>query len=164
MGLQHRLAGEVQHAALNALKHGVQVPVEAVFQVRRLRTAGSTSGAKPSISLAHISSAWRLRLHEITKRTGLSRNTIRSWLRKAEEVAPPKYVLGKEPDKLTPFHAELEQALKADVHRLKQNRRTAKALFARIRAAGYTDGYSQITAFIRDLRERAGQTPHAFVL
>lgn len=105
----------------------------------------------------------KLSLHEITKRTGLSRNTIRSWLRKAKEAAPPKYVRIKEPGKLTPFHSELEQSLKADAHRLKQNRRTAKALYAQIRAAGYTGGYSQITAFIRDWREREGQAPHAFV-
>ncbi|WP_326941271.1 helix-turn-helix domain-containing protein, partial [Actimicrobium sp. GrIS 1.19] len=33
----------------------------------------------------------KLSLHEITKRTGLSRNTIRRWLREAEDVAPPAY-------------------------------------------------------------------------
>ena len=33
----------------------------------------------------------KLSLHEITKRTGLPRNTIRSWLRKSEdEAAPPE--------------------------------------------------------------------------
>jgi transposase len=72
----------------------------------------------------------KLSLHEITKRTGLSRNTIRSWLRKPEDgIAPPAYVRHNEPGKLTPFHASLELALKADAHRNKQNRRTAKALF-----------------------------------
>jgi DNA-binding transcriptional regulator LsrR (DeoR family) len=33
----------------------------------------------------------KLSLHEITKRTGLSRNTIRRSLRDAEDVAPPAY-------------------------------------------------------------------------
>ena len=31
----------------------------------------------------------KLSLHEITKRTGLSRNTIRKWLRDSKEAAPP---------------------------------------------------------------------------
>ena len=40
---------------------------------------------------------------------------------------------------------------------------TAKALYAQIRATGYTGGYGQITAFVRRWRERAGQIPRAFV-
>ena len=78
----------------------------------------------------------KLSLHEIAKRTGLSRNTIRSWLRISEEVTPPKYQRAEEPGILMPFHATLEQALKADGHRTKQNRRTAKALFVQIKAEG----------------------------
>jgi len=105
----------------------------------------------------------KLSLHEITKRTGLSRNTIRRWLRDAKEAAPPTYRRTEGPSKLTPFHTALEQALKADSHRTKQNRRTAKALFTQIKADGYAGGYSQLTAFIRDWRGREGKEPHAFV-
>jgi transposase len=105
----------------------------------------------------------KLSLHEIAKRTGLSRNTIRRWLRSPKETAPPTYRRSEGPGKLTAFHAALEQALKADAHRAKQNRRTAKALFAQIKADGYVGGYSQLTAFIRDWRGREGKAPHAFV-
>ena len=92
----------------------------------------------------------KLSLHEITKRTGLSRNTIRSWLRKPEdETGPPAYVREKNPGKLSPYHATLELALKADALRNKQNRRTAKALFIQIKADGYAGCYCQVTAFIR---------------
>jgi transposase len=105
----------------------------------------------------------KLSLHEITKRTGLSRNTIRRWLRDTEEAAPPTYSRTKRPCKLTPFHSALKQALKADSHRNKQNRRTAKALFAQIKADGYTGGYSQLAAFVSDWRGREGKEPHAFV-
>lgn len=104
----------------------------------------------------------KLSLHEIAKRTGLSRNTIRRWLRTPEE-APPAYRRSEGPGKLTAFHATLEQALKADAHRAKQNRRTAKDLFAQIKADGYSGGYTQLTAFIRDWRGREGSAPHAFV-
>jgi len=102
-------------------------------------------------------------LHEIAKRTGLSRNTIRRWVRAPKEAAPPKYRREKVPGKLAAFHAVLEQALKADGHRTKQNRRTAKDLLAQIKADGYEGGYSQLTAFIREWRGREGKALHAFV-
>jgi transposase len=105
----------------------------------------------------------KLSLHEISKRTGLSRNTIRKWLRSPKEVAQPAYRRGLVPCKLTAFHEALEQALKADSHRLKQNRRTAKDLFAQIKLAGYQGGYSRVTDFIRNWRGREGKLPHAFV-
>ena len=105
----------------------------------------------------------KLSLHEITKRTGLSRNTIRGWLRKTQEATPPKYRRSAVPGKLTLFHAALEQALKADAHRTKQHRRTARALMAQIKVDGYAGGYSQLTAFIRNWRGREGRAPHAFV-
>ena len=105
----------------------------------------------------------KLSLHEITKQTGLSRNTIRTWLRRAEKAAPPTYRRTEGPGKLTAFHGSLEQALKADAHRIKQDRRTAKALFAQIKVDGYVGGYSRVTDFIRDWRGRESKTPHAFV-
>ena len=110
---------------------------------------------------------WRdkLSLREITKRTGLSRNTIREWLRRPEEVqtAQPTYMRRDGACKLTAFHETLKQALHADAHRTKQNRRTGKALFEKIKVDGYTGGYSQLTAFIRQWRGSEGKAPHAFV-
>ena len=102
-------------------------------------------------------------LHAIAKRTGLSRNTVRKWLRKPEEVKQPKYARDKKASKLSPYHATIKQALQADLHRPKQNRRTAKALFAQIRAEGYEGGYSQLTAFIREWKESEGKAHTAFV-
>ena len=95
-------------------------------------------------------------LHEIAKRTGLSRNTLRKWLRKPEDAAPPQYRREAMTTKLSAFQTVLEQALKADAHRIKQNRRTGKALFAQIKADGYSGGYSRVTDFIRDWRGREG--------
>ena len=105
----------------------------------------------------------KMSLHEITKRTGLSRNTIRKWVREPLDAAPPKYRRNDVPGKLTAFHSALEQALKADSHRAKQNRRTAKDLFAQIKAEGYEGGDSQLTALIREWRGREGKALHAFV-
>jgi transposase len=103
----------------------------------------------------------KLSLHEITKRTGLARNTIRKWVRTPETEAPT-YQRSAVFNKLGAFHATLEQALKADSLRAKQNRRSAKALFEQIKAEGYDGGYSQLTAFIRAWRGAAGKV-HAFV-
>ena len=105
----------------------------------------------------------KLSLHEIAKRTSLSRNTIRKWLRAEEKAAPPKYRRTKADGKLSLFHATLEQALKADSHRPKHNRRTAKDLFAQIKTDGYMGSYCQVTAFVRNWRADAGKKPHAFV-
>ena len=78
----------------------------------------------------------KLSLHEIVKRTGLSRNTVRRWLRNDTAPMPPQYRRTERPGKLGAFHERLVQALKADSHRIKQNRRTAKQLFIDIKAEG----------------------------
>ena len=67
------------------------------------------------------------------------------------------------PNKLTPYHATLEQAMKADAHRIKQNRRTSKALFEQIKADGYAGSYSRVTDFRREWHGREGNAPKAFV-
>ena len=69
---------------------------------------------------------------EISRMTGLSRNTVAKWLH-GEVDGPPKYRRGEQPNKLTAFHDVLRQALKADARRPKHERRTAKALYCRRR-------------------------------
>ncbi len=99
----------------------------------------------------------------IAKRTGLSRNTVHKWLQTPQEVEVPKYVRVKGFSKLGAFTAELEQALKADAERNKQDRRTARALFAQIKASGYAGGYTRVTDYIRAWRADACKDVKAFV-
>ena len=87
-------------------------------------------------------------VREISRATSLSRNTVRKYLR-IEEVQEPRYERRAAPTKLTPFHDQIVTALKADARRPKRERRTARALLAEIRAAGYTGGYTRLTDFIR---------------
>ena len=75
----------------------------------------------------------QLSLSEIAKRTGLSRNTVKKWLKAPGEVVP-KYERGSPEGKLTAFESTLQQALTADSHRPKQGRRSGRALFAQIQA------------------------------
>lgn len=99
----------------------------------------------------------------IAKRTGLSRNTVHKWLKSVDEVEVPKYVRAKGFNKLGAFTDELEQALKADALRPKKDRRTARALFAQIKASGYAGGYTRVTDFIRAWRADEGKNSKAFV-
>jgi transposase len=95
-------------------------------------------------------------VREIARITGLSRNTISKWLT-AEIEGAPKYRRGEQSSKLTAFHDALRQALKADARRPRHERRTARALYAEIKAAGYDGGYSRVTDFIRAWRQDEGQ-------
>jgi len=99
----------------------------------------------------------------IAKRTGLSRNTVHKWLQTPEEVEMPKYVRAKGFSKLGDFTGELEQSLKADALRPKKDRRTARALFAQLKASGYAGGYTRVTDYIRAWRANAGKDIKAFV-
>ena len=77
---------------------------------------------------------------EIARATGLSRNTVAKWLDEAQPVEPKYRREAAKATKLSAYEAELKQALKADAQRPKKERRTAKALFAQIKAAGYEGG------------------------
>lgn len=105
----------------------------------------------------------QLSLSEISKRTGLARNTVKKWL-KAPGDEPPKYERRAVERKLAAFEGTLHQALAADVHRPKQSGRSARALFSQIQAQGYRGGYSAVTDFIRAWRTRSDSSPaKAFV-
>lgn len=94
---------------------------------------------------------------EISRATGLSRNTVAKWLDEAQPVEPKYRREAAKATKLSAHEAELKQALKADAKRPKKERRTAKALFTQIKAAGYEGGYTRVTDFIRKWRQGEGQ-------
>ncbi|MFD1897253.1 IS21 family transposase, partial [Ottowia pentelensis] len=106
----------------------------------------------------------RLSFSEIARRTGLSRNTVKKWV-KAPEGSQPRYRRDARPGKLTAWHEALIQALRADARRPKHERRSGRALHAQIKAAGYKGSYSRVTDFIRAWRQGGGETgaPRAFV-
>jgi transposase len=95
-------------------------------------------------------------ISEIARLTSLSRNTIKKWL-KAPQGAEPRYRRVRMPKKLAPFVETLVLALKADAHRPRQERRTARALMAELQALGYRGGYTRLTDYIRTWREEQGK-------
>jgi len=100
---------------------------------------------------------------EIARKTGLSRNTVKKWL-KAPAAVEPRYERPAKEGKLSAFEATLVAALKTDAHRARDQRRTARALFVQIQAQGYRGGYSAVTDFVRAWRLDSGKdTTKAFV-
>ncbi len=99
----------------------------------------------------------KLSLSEIARRTSLSRNTIKKWLRTPEGVEP-KYRRQTNERKLAPYVERLTKALETDAHRPKRDRRTALKLWQEICTEGFTGSYSRVTEFVRHWREDAGQT------
>ncbi|MBT9608826.1 MAG: IS21 family transposase, partial [Aquabacterium sp.] len=67
--------------------------------------------------------------------------------------------------KLSVHEEALKMALKADAGRPKKERRTGKALYLEIKAAGYEGGYTRVTDFIRRWRAEEGRATvrNAFV-
>jgi hypothetical protein len=66
----------------------------------------------------------------------LSRNTVKKWV-KAPIEEEPRYRRGAIEGKLSAFEQTLVQMLSADARRAKQDRCTAKALYAQLKAQGY---------------------------
>jgi len=84
---------------------------------------------------------------EIARKTSLSRNTIKKWLR-VPDGTETKYRRNRTEKILTAFEPWLLQALKADAHRQKRDRRTARMLFQAIQTQGFKGSYCRVTEFV----------------
>jgi transposase len=91
----------------------------------------------------------------ICRRTGLARNTVKRWL-KTERGAEPKYRRKVSATILSAFEDVLKQSLETDKRRPKRDRRTALALYAQLRKAGFAGSYARVSAFVRRWRESEG--------
>ena len=96
-----------------------------------------------------------LSISEIERRVGLTRKTIRKWL-KASEGVEPRYRRRTVGTKMAPFAERLVKMLEADARRPVRERRTALRLFAVLRSEGFDGDYSRVTEFIRRWRREAG--------
>ena len=94
---------------------------------------------------------WALREHlslrEIARRTGLSRNTIKKYLRAGE--AEPRYAKRVSASKLDPFAEKLAGWLKTESGKSRKQRRTVKQMHADLAALGYDGSYNRVAAFAR---------------
>ena len=83
----------------------------------------------------------------IHERTGLSRNTIRKYLR--SDVVEPKFKVPDRPSKLDPFADKLSSLLKVEAAKPRKQKRTLKQLHADLLALGYEGSYGRVAAFAR---------------
>ena len=98
-----------------------------------------------------------LSLSEIERRTGLTRKTVRGWLKAAEGMEPKYRRRTSENTKIAPYAAQLTKALEIDARRPKRDRRSALKLFGELQAAGFDGDYSRVTEFVRNWRQNGGQ-------
>jgi len=87
-------------------------------------------------------------IREISRRTGLSRNTVRKYLR--TESVEPKFNTPDRASKLDPYAEKLSQMLRQEATNSRKQKRTVKQLHADLRALGYDGSYNRVAAFARD--------------
>jgi transposase len=97
----------------------------------------------------------KLSIKEICRQTGLSRNTVRTWLRESEMVEP-KYPPRRIVTKLDNYAETLRTWLNADAGRNKRERRTKGQMWQDLCALGYTGGYGRVCAFARAWKASQG--------
>jgi transposase len=103
------------------------------------------------MALLSVIRRWHFRQHipirEIERRTGLSRNTIRKYLR-ADSIEP-KFKVPDRPSKLDPFADKLAAWLLQEADKSRKQKRTTKQLHADLSALGYEGSYARVAAFVR---------------
>ena len=103
------------------------------------------------MALLSVIRRWHFRegvpIREIERRTGLSRNTIRKYLR-ADTVAP-KFRVPVRPSKLDAFAQKLSDWLRVEAGKSRKHRRTAKRMHADLVVLGYEGSYERVAAFVR---------------
>ena len=92
----------------------------------------------------------KLPIREIARRTGLSRNTIRKYLKAG--TIEPKFSVPERVSKLDPFAEKLAGWLKAETSKSRKQRRPLTRLHADLAALGFTGSYGRVAAFAREWR------------
>ncbi len=106
------------------------------------------------MELLSVIRRWHHREHlpirEIERRSGLSRNTIRKYLR--SDAVEVRFKVPQRPSRLDPFADKLSGWLEAEVTKGRKVRRTARRLHADLVALGYEGSYARVAAFVRHWR------------
>lgn len=115
------------------------------------------------MALLSVIRRWHFRdgmpIREIERRTGLSRNTIRKYLR--ADTVEPKFRVPVRPSKLDAFAQKLSDWLRVEAGKSRKQRRTAKQMHSDLVVLGYEGSYERLAAFVRAWkaeRQREQQT------
>ena len=103
------------------------------------------------MDLLSVIRRWHFRqgisIREIKRRTGLSRNTIRKYLR--SDTVVPSFKVPLRPSKLDPFADKLTAWLRVESKKSRKQKRTAKQLYGDLVKLGYDGSYNRVAAFAR---------------
>ncbi len=107
------------------------------------------------VALLSVIRRWHFRegmpIREITRRTGLSRNTVRKYL--ASGVVEPRYSNRRSPSKLDDYELTLTSWLFRESSRHRKQRKNIKQLHSDLVQLGYTGSYDRVAAFARAWRQ-----------
>ena len=107
-----------------------------------------------NVELLSVIRRWHLRdglgIREISRRTGLSRNTVRKYLNGG--VVEPKYPTRIVGTKLDGFAPKLEGWLKAESNKGRKQRRNIRQIFNDLGILGYQGSYDRVAAFASFVR------------
>ncbi|KAH1680456.1 hypothetical protein KXX23_008564, partial [Aspergillus fumigatus] len=135
-------------------------PQELLHELRKHERRGRLETACIGVidmDLLSVIRRWHFRqgipIREIKRRTGLSRNTIRKYLR--ADAVEPVFKVPARPSKLAPFAEKLTGWLRVEAGKSRKQKRTAKQIYADLVVLGYDGSYCRVAAFARDWkRER----------
>lgn len=106
------------------------------------------------MALLSVIRRWHFReersIREISRVTGLSRNTVRKYLRLGG--VEPKFKVPDRPSKLDPFADRLSAWLKSEANKPRKQKRTLKQLHGDLMSLGYDGSYNRVAAFAREWR------------
>lgn len=102
-----------------------------------------------NMALLSVIRRWHFREHlsmrEISRRTGLSRITIRKL-----GGVEPEFKVPERPSKLDPFADRLSAWLRTEAKKNRKQKRTVKQLHADLLSLGYEGSYGRVAAFARE--------------
>ncbi len=105
------------------------------------------------VKIRHMHFRGNVSINEIARKTSLSRNTVRKWLRAPSGTEVKYHKATALKTIINPDKTWLLQALKDDLLLAKRNRRSVRSLFSEILKQGFSGGYSCVTEFVRNWRK-----------
>ena len=106
------------------------------------------------VALLGIIRRWHLRdqvsLREIARRLGISRNTVRRYLR--SDVIEPAYRDRRTPSALDQYAFKLSSWLKTEATKSRKQRRSLKQIHSDLCSLGFEGSYDRVAAFARQWR------------
>ena len=121
-----------------------------MFEPRPLGLRGGHRSDRHGVIERHTTLDYRddFSIREISRRTGLSRNTVRKYLR--SDSVEPKFAVPDRPSRLDPYADKLSHMLRQEAGKSRKQKRTVKQLHGDLVALGYDGSYNRVAAFARD--------------